>query len=80
MARAELSPRYCTRCEAETFGEPGTHLCADKAARLKRQSAQYDAVIDVLLKHGIAPAGADERRTVGLDIVGALNRLGITGE
>jgi len=77
-----IPTRQCLRCGAEVYlsAEVQPHLCKDKAARLKRQQAQYDAVIDILLKHGIAPAGADDRRAVGLDIVGALNRLGVTSD
>jgi len=69
--------RYtCKRCKQECFTTNEEHICKDLTKRLKRQSAQVEAVKAILIDYAVVDGNNYE--TVAISIVGRLNRLGIT--
>ena len=76
------SERYCTRCKAETFGEPGSHLCADIAKRLARRERQVNEVESILYDHfaGYYDINEQDRRDAAYAIVQRLANLGVEND
>lgn len=69
----------CVRCGATlhtTTDAPGTHVCKDISARLKRQTAQVGATMEVL--GAFVDADQTTLRLMSQAVVAKLNRLGIT--
>lgn len=79
--KSTLSERYCVRCKAEVFGEPGSHLCADLAKRLARRERQVNEVERILafhMRHG--DASVEGVRLVAEGIVKVLANLGVEND
>jgi hypothetical protein len=71
-------PSYCSRCGERVHGQAAhqPHLCRDLTKRQARQQKQVNKVFDLLvIEGGVVPETAT---TLAINIVGALNRLGIT--